>query len=72
MKEIPNKTSGDDVTTLKKKKASNPQSLQISLTEAEREVLLEACKRYRYKIPAYIRSKEPELRLVDEIIAKLS
>lgn len=72
MKETPNKASGDDVTTSKKKKTSNPQSLQISLTEAEREILLEACKRYRYKIPAYLRSKESELHLVDEIISKLS
>jgi len=72
MKNVPHKNSGNDASSLKKKKASNPGSLQLNLTKAEREIILEACKKYRYKIPAYLRSKEPELRLVDEIIEKLS
>ena len=72
MKNIPSKNSGNDASSLKKKKASNPGLLQLSLTKAEWEIILEACKRYRHKIPAYLRSKETELRIVDEIIEKLS
>jgi hypothetical protein len=59
-------------TASKKEETSNPRSLQLALTEDEREILLKACKRYRQTIPAYLKSKQPEIRLVDAIIEKLS
>jgi len=72
MKAIDTRTSGARASASKKGEASSPRSLQVILTEAEREVLLKACKKYRYTIPGYIRSKQLEIRVVDAIIHKLS
>ncbi|NIS71281.1 MAG: hypothetical protein GTO12_20775 [Proteobacteria bacterium] len=72
MKTIDTRTSGVRASVSKKGKASSPRSLQVILTEAERELLIKACKKYRYTIPGYIRSKQPEVRVVDAIIHKLS
>jgi hypothetical protein len=64
--------SDSERPTDKRKDASNRQSIQVVLTEAEIEVLLKAVKRYRQKIPSYIKSSEVELHHIDEIIKKLS
>ncbi len=72
MKAIDIRTSGARASASKKGETSSPRSLKIILTEAEREVLLKACKKYRYTIPGYISSKQQEIRLVDAIIDKLS
>jgi hypothetical protein len=47
-------------------------SVRIDLTDLERELLLKACMKYRYTIPAYIQSKQPEIEALDHIIAKLA
>ena len=72
MKASDRRTSGARASTSKKGETSSPRTLQLILTKAEREVLLKACKRYRYTIPGYIKSKQPEIRVVDGIIQKLS
>jgi len=46
--------------------------MQVVLTEAEKELLLKACKKYRYTIPAYLESKQPELQVIDALIDKLT
>jgi hypothetical protein len=66
------RTSRARAPASKKEEASRPRPLQVILTEAEREVLLKACKRYRYMIPGYIRSRQPEICVIDAIIHKLS
>ncbi|HXV62646.1 MAG TPA: hypothetical protein VEK15_18245 [Vicinamibacteria bacterium] len=38
---------------------------------SEVELLLKACLRYRARLPSYLRSSQPELALIDEIVAKL-
>ena len=49
-----------------------PKTKRIDLDEAELRLLLKACKRYRYSVPAYLQSGRLELRLVDAVIRKLS
>jgi hypothetical protein len=49
-----------------------PKTKRIELDEAERRLLLKACKKYRYSVPAYLQSGQPELRLLDAVIRKLS
>jgi hypothetical protein len=56
----------------KKEETISPISLQLSLTKNEREILLKACQKYRHTIPAYLKSRQPEIRLIDAIIEKLS
>jgi hypothetical protein len=43
----------------------------LVLTEAERELLLKACQRYRSSIPAYLKSREEERERLDRLIEKL-
>ncbi len=45
--------------------------LQLELNSFEIEVLLNACKNYRAKIPSYLLSKQSELDAIDRIIQKL-
>jgi len=49
-----------------------PHSVRINLTLTEREILLKACHKYRYSIPAYIQSRKAEMEALDAIIEKLS
>jgi len=42
------------------------------LTPVERELLLKACLKYRYTIPAYIKSRQAEVEALDTIVGKLS
>ena len=72
MKATAIRTSGAGASIAKKGKNPSHRSLQVALTEAEREVLLKACKKYRYTIPGYIKSKQPEIRIIDAIMHKLS
>jgi hypothetical protein len=44
----------------------------LTLTQAERELLLRACQRYRAAVPTYLKSKEGERRLLDSLIEKLA
>jgi hypothetical protein len=46
--------------------------VRIILTQVERELLLKACLKFRYTIPAYIRSKQAEVDVLDAIVGKLS
>ena len=48
------------------------KSLRIILTEDERDLLLKACLKFRYTIPAYIQSRQAEAETLDVIIGKLS
>ena len=59
-------------STQKKQKATSHKSVKIILTQAERDILLKACMKYRYTIPAYIQSTQPEVDRLNAIIDKLS
>ena len=56
----------------KKDKQIDTRSVRIVLTQVERELLLKACLKYRYTIPAYIQSKQAEAETLDDIVSKLS
>jgi hypothetical protein len=56
----------------KKDKETDSRSVRIILTQVERELLLKACLKFRYTIPAYIRSKQAEVDVLDAIVGKLS
>ena len=49
-----------------------PKSKRVDLDTAELRLLLKACKKYRCSVPAYLQSAEPELRLLDAVVSKLS
>ena len=51
---------------------SSSRTVQVVLTETERQILLKACEKYRHSIPAYIQSKQAERQIVEAIIEKLS
>lgn len=72
MKIVDIRTQGAKASASKKKKTSSSRSARVILTEVEREVLLKACKKYRYTIPVYIKSRQPEIDILDAIIGKLS
>jgi ABC-type oligopeptide transport system substrate-binding subunit len=56
----------------KKVSETDSQTVRITLTQAERELLLKACMKYRYTIPAYFQSRQAELETLNAIINKLS
>ena len=56
----------------KRQKAASNGSMRIILTQAEREILLKACVKYRYTIPAYFQSTQPEVDRLNALIDKLS
>jgi len=56
----------------KKDKEADSRSVQIILTQVERELLLKACLKFRYTIPAYIRSRQAEVDALDNLVGKLS
>jgi hypothetical protein len=47
-------------------------NVRIELTGFERELLLKACTKYLYTIPAYIQSKQPEIEALNALIVKLA
>ena len=53
-------------------KAETPESRAVRLTEAEVEVLLKACRKYRASLAVYLKSGEAEAKIIDGIIRKLS
>jgi hypothetical protein len=55
-----------------KEKPTDSQSVQIIFTQAEKELLLKACMKYKYTIPAYIQSTQPEVDRLNALIEKLS
>lgn len=62
-------------STGKKKVASRAKQASggiVRLTEAEKEIIVTACKAYRQKIPTYLISKQNELTLIDAVLEKLS
>jgi hypothetical protein len=56
----------------KKVGETDSKTLRITLTQVERELLLKACMKYRYSIPAYFQSKQAEVETLNVIIDKLS
>jgi hypothetical protein len=48
------------------------ERVRIDLTDIERELLKKACTTYRYTIPAYIKSRQPEIEALNAIIEKLA
>ena len=55
-----------------REKAKKSKSVRIVLTQGERDLLLKACNKYRYTIPPYIKSRLPEIDMLEAIIGKLS
>ena len=45
---------------------------KLELSSAEKSVLLQACKDYRASLPSYLRSKQAEMKILEELIRKLS
>ena len=58
--------------TKKKDRETDSQSMRIVLTQAEKELLLKACTKYRYTIPAYLQSRQAEVDTLNAIVSKLS
>ncbi len=52
--------------------AAPKESAPLSLSEAEREILLKACRKYLNSIPAYLKAGEAERSAVAALIKKLS
>ncbi len=51
---------------------SSTAQVRLELTGVERQLLLKACRQYRYSIPNYLQTRQREIRLLDAIIDKLS
>jgi hypothetical protein len=49
----------------------NGNGTSVELTPLEIEVLLKACRDYRRSIPVYLKSREPELAIIDRVTEKL-
>jgi hypothetical protein len=72
MNAISNKPRRSKASISGKDNARSSKSVRIILTQVERELLLKACIKYRYAIPAYIQSRQPEVDMLEAIIGKLS
>ncbi len=53
-------------------KKSSGAGKKLELSRTERSVLLQACKDYRASLPSYLKSKQAEMRILEELIRKLS
>ena len=69
---IGNKARKAGVSRSNKDKKTDSRAVRITLTQVEREILLKACQKYRYAIPAYIRSRQAEIDSLDAILGKLA
>jgi hypothetical protein len=49
-----------------------PKARRIELEAEELTLLLKACAKYRSSLPIYLQARQPELRLIEAIIRKLS
>jgi hypothetical protein len=45
---------------------------RLVLTPPERDVLMQACSRYRNELPSYLEATQPQLVLIQEILRRLS
>ena len=72
MKLIGSKPRGSGRLPSEKDKATGSRSGSIVLTRVEIELLLKACAKYRYGLPAYLKSKQLEIDTLDGIVAKLA
>jgi len=45
---------------------------RLDLNTAEKEILLKACRMYRASIPSYLKSKQAEIKMMDNIIEILT
>ncbi len=72
MRMIGNKVRKAGVSRSNKDKKTDSRTVRITLTQVEREVLLKACQKYRYTIPAYIRSRQAEIDTLDAILGKIA
>ncbi len=50
----------------------SPGRRPVVLDRDELALLLTACRRYRQSVPVYLASSQPELRLIQAVIRKLS
>ncbi len=67
-----NKARRKKASPSKRDKELDSGSQGIILTQAEKELIVKACLKYRYTIPAYIKSRQPEVDSLDAIIDKLA
>jgi hypothetical protein len=49
-----------------------PRERTVGLSAEEVEVLLRALTRYRGTLPTYLQSNQRELRVIEELVARLS
>jgi len=49
-----------------------PAERRVGLTAEEVQVLLRALTRYRGTLPVYLQANQPELRVIEELVARLS
>lgn len=55
----------------KKENGLSPATVCLRITQAEKELLLKACTKYRYTIPAYLKSRQLEADALESVIKKL-
>lgn len=55
----------------KKEKGVSAGTVNIKFTQAEKQLLLKACAKYRYSIPAYLQSGQSEIEALDLVMTKL-
>ena len=66
------KVSDSNISNLKDIQAGGASAIHLDLKKAEREILLKACRLYRARIPNYLKSKQAEFQMMDNIIRKLT
>lgn len=69
---MPRRSRTSRSKTKKKDWETDMQSMRIILTQAEKEILLKACAKYRNTIPAYLQSRQDEVETLNAIVRKLS
>jgi hypothetical protein len=55
----------------KRRNSSNEDLVEVTLTRAEVEVVVSACRKYRQTIPVYIASRQEEAQIIDAVLKKL-
>jgi len=62
----PRNGNGSDTGT------KSTKARKVALSGDEVKAVVAACQRYRHTIPVYLASSQPELRLINAVIRKLS
>ena len=72
MKSVTANTPKTSKSVPKRRTNSRVRPTGVDLSVTEKEILLKACKKYRYSIPNYLESRQLEITIIDAIMEKLS